>query len=89
MIAMLIVFVALVQLANACSALLPDVGGDPITLQRDAGPAHGAGVLADRHPLGEAPTAGALMGIKTVLNEFIAYLELARCRPTRSIRARG
>ena len=29
------------------------------------------------------------MGIKTVLNELIAYLELASCRPTRSIRARG
>ena len=28
-------------------------------------------------PWAEAPTAGALMGTKTVLNEFIAYLDLA------------
>ena len=32
-------------------------------------------------PWGEALTAGALMGIKTVLNEFVAYVELARLPP--------
>jgi CNT family concentrative nucleoside transporter len=35
------------------------------------------GVPADR-----AFIAGSLMGIKTVLNEFIAYLELAKLPPT-------
>ena len=29
-------------------------------------------------PWAEAQTAGALMGVKTVLNELIAYLDLAR-----------
>jgi CNT family concentrative nucleoside transporter len=29
-------------------------------------------------PWAEAQTAGALMGVKTVLNEFVAYLELAQ-----------
>ena len=29
-------------------------------------------------PWAEAATAGALMGIKTILNEFVAYLDLAR-----------
>jgi concentrative nucleoside transporter, CNT family len=32
-------------------------------------------------PWKEAPTAGALMGMKTVLNEFIAYLKLAALPP--------
>jgi len=29
-------------------------------------------------PWAQAPTAGALMGIKTVLNELIAYLHMSR-----------
>jgi CNT family concentrative nucleoside transporter len=29
-------------------------------------------------PWAEAQTAGALMGVKTVLNEFVAYLQLAQ-----------
>jgi CNT family concentrative nucleoside transporter len=29
-------------------------------------------------PWAEAPSAGSLLGIKTVLNELLAYLELAR-----------
>ena len=36
-VAMLIVFVALVHLANAILGLLPDVFGDPLTLQRMLG----------------------------------------------------
>ena len=32
-------------------------------------------------PWAEAPQAGSLMGIKTVLNEFLAYLEMGRMGP--------
>jgi CNT family concentrative nucleoside transporter len=32
-------------------------------------------------PANEAVTAGSLMGLKTVLNELIAYLELAKLPP--------
>ena len=32
-------------------------------------------------PWSEAQSAGGLMGTKTVLNEFIAYLDLARLEP--------
>ena len=32
-------------------------------------------------PWAEAQAAGALMGVKTVLNELVAYLELARLPP--------
>ena len=33
-------------------------------------------------PWGEAPLAGSLMGEKTVLNEFIAYLHLSQLQET-------
>jgi len=32
-------------------------------------------------PWAQAPTAGSLMGIKTVLNELIAYLDMAKLPP--------
>ena len=48
-VAMLIVFVALVYLANAILGLLPDFFGAPITLAASARLDHGAGVLADGH----------------------------------------
>jgi CNT family concentrative nucleoside transporter len=32
-------------------------------------------------PWQEAPAAGSLMGVKTILNEFLAYLELSRLVP--------
>lgn len=65
-VAMLIVFVALVYLANAVLGLLPDILGSPVTLQRALG-----WIMAP------VVTAGGLMGIKTVLNELVAYLQLA------------
>ena len=48
-VAMLIVLVALVYLANAILGVLPEIGGAPITLQRAARHRDGAGVLADGH----------------------------------------
>ena len=75
--AMLIVLVALVHLANAMLGLLPPTGGAPITLQRLLGYAMAPVCWLIGVPWSEAPTAGSLMGIKTVLNEFIAYVELA------------
>jgi concentrative nucleoside transporter, CNT family len=77
-VAMLIVLVALVHLANAALAWLPAIGGAPVTLQRGLGYAMAPMCWLMGIPWAEAPTAGALMGIKTVLNEFIAYLELAK-----------
>ncbi|WP_368744620.1 NupC/NupG family nucleoside CNT transporter [Desertibaculum subflavum] len=80
-IAMLIVLVALVWLANAILGLLPDVAGAPITLQRILGLVMAPICWLMGIPWAEATTAGALMGTKTVLNEFIAYLELSRLPP--------
>jgi CNT family concentrative nucleoside transporter len=77
-VAMLIVLVALVHLANAIIGLLPDLGGAPVTLQRLLGYAMAPVCWLMGIPWAEAVTAGALMGIKTILNEFIAYVELSK-----------
>jgi CNT family concentrative nucleoside transporter len=77
-VAMLIVLVALVHLVNAIFGLLPDVGGSAITLQRLLGYVMAPVCWLMGVPWNEAFTAGSLMGIKTVLNELIAYVELAK-----------
>jgi concentrative nucleoside transporter, CNT family len=79
---MLIVLVALVHLANAIIAgLLPEMAGAPITLQRLLGFAMAPVCWLIGIPWAEATTAGALMGVKTVLNEFIAYVEMSKLPP--------
>jgi CNT family concentrative nucleoside transporter len=77
-VAMLVVLVALVSLANQILGLLPDVAGAPVTLQRVLGIAMAPLVWIMGIPWSEATTAGALMGTKTVLNELLAYIDLAR-----------
>lgn len=76
-IAMLIVLVALVALANTVLAFLPDVAAEPLTLQRILGWVMQPVVWLIGIPWAETHAAGQLMGTKTVLNEFIAYLDLA------------
>jgi len=75
--AMLIVFIALVHLANAMLGLLPDVAGTPLTLQRALGWVMAPVCWLMGIPWSQAVTAGGLMGIKTILNELVAYLQLA------------
>jgi len=78
-VALLVVFVALVSLADGIlGVLLPDIGGEPVTLRRLLGTLMAPLVWLAGIPWGEAQTAGALMGTKTVLNELVAYLDLAR-----------
>jgi len=77
-VALLIVLVALVTLANLMLGALPEVAGKPVTLQRMLGFVMAPLVWLAGVPWSEAPTAGALMGTKTILNEFIAYLDMAR-----------
>jgi CNT family concentrative nucleoside transporter len=81
-IAMLVVLVALVHLANAILGLAPDLAGAPITLQRLLGLVMAPVCWLMGVPWDQAVTAGSLMGIKTVLNELIAYLELAKLPAT-------
>jgi CNT family concentrative nucleoside transporter len=79
-IAMLIVMVALVALADAILANLI-WNGEPLTFARIAGWLFAPLVWLIGVPGAEADTAGALMGTKVVLNEFIAYLNLAALPP--------
>jgi CNT family concentrative nucleoside transporter len=77
-VAMLIVFIALVHLTNAILDLLPDIAGAPVTLQRILGLVMAPVCWLIGIPWAQAPTAGTLMGIKTVLNELIAYVEMSK-----------
>lgn len=75
-IAMLIVIVALVHLSNSTLGLLPDVFGEPITVQRVLGYVMAPFAWLLGIPFGEALQAGQLLGVKTVLTEVIAYIQL-------------
>jgi CNT family concentrative nucleoside transporter len=79
--AMLIVLVALVHLVNAIIGVLPPMGGAPITLQRLLGYPMAPVCWLMGIPWDQASLAGGLMGIKTVLNELIAYVELSKLPP--------
>jgi CNT family concentrative nucleoside transporter len=76
-----VVLVALVYLANLILKLFPDIGGEPITLQRLLGIIMAPIVWLMGVPWHEATTAGALMGTKTILNELLAYIDLSRLPP--------
>lgn len=78
-IAMLIVVVALVALANM---ILGGISGwfgleTPLTFEKILGWIFAPIVWLIGIPWQEAGTAGALMGMKTILNEFVAYAQLA------------
>jgi len=79
--ALLVVLVALVNLANQLLGLLPAIGGEALSLQRMLGWIMAPVVWLMGVPWAEAQTAGALMGVKTVLNELLAYLQLAALPP--------
>jgi CNT family concentrative nucleoside transporter len=77
-IAMLVVMIALVSLVNALLGLLPGIGGEAITLQRLCAYLYRPVMWLIGIPAGEVATAAQLMGTKTVLNEFVAYVDLAK-----------
>jgi CNT family concentrative nucleoside transporter len=68
--------ISLVALANA---ILGNIAyeGAPLSFERIAGWAFAPIAWLMGIPYEEAATAGSLLGVKTVLNEFIAYLNLA------------
>ncbi len=80
-VAMLIVFVALVALVNVLLATLPLVGNAPLTLERIFGWLFAPLAWASGIPWAEAQVAGFLLGKKTELNEMIAYFDLAALPP--------
>ena len=75
--ALLLVLISLVTLVNFALTGLPLIGGEFISLERVAGwifspIAWGMGI-----PWSEAQLGGSLLGVKTILNEFVAYVNLA------------
>jgi CNT family concentrative nucleoside transporter len=76
-VAMLIVVVALVTLVDNGLKLLPEVGGAPLSAARLLGVLFAPLAWAVGVPWSEAGIAGQLLGEKTVLNEFVAYLHMA------------
>lgn len=87
-VAMIIVLVSLVAILNAALALAPDVWGAPLTLQRALGWVMAPLMWLVGIPWAEARTAGSLMATKTVLNEFVAYVDLSNL-PTSALTERS
>jgi CNT family concentrative nucleoside transporter len=75
--AMLIVFVGMVALINLGLKALPEVGGAALSAERLLGIFFAPLAWLVGVPWSEAGTAGQLLGKKTVLNEFMAYADLA------------
>ena len=76
-IAMLVVVVALVALLNVILSSFPPVWGAPLTLQRIFGWLFAPVVWLIGVPWQQSAAAGSLLGLKTSLNEVIAYLGMA------------
>ncbi|MGE3065803.1 MAG: NupC/NupG family nucleoside CNT transporter [Hyphomicrobiaceae bacterium] len=79
--AMLVVATALVALANGMLATLTEPFGFALTIERVLGWIVAPVAFAIGISWNEAATAGALIAKKVVLNEFVAYLDLARLPP--------
>jgi CNT family concentrative nucleoside transporter len=80
-VAMIIVIVALVYLFNAALGLLPDMAGRPVSLERLLGYALAPLSWLLGIPWHDALQAGELLGTKTVLTEFLAYVRLGELPP--------
>jgi CNT family concentrative nucleoside transporter len=80
-IALLLVFVALMYLMNAILMMMPTVGGNTLSVQRLLGYVMAPVCWLMGLPWDQALTAGSLMGVKTILNELIAYVQLAKLGP--------
>jgi len=77
-IAVLLVAVAAVALLNSILALLPQWGGAPVTLQAILALPFRPVMWLLGVPWRDAGIAATLMATKTVLNEFVAYLDFSR-----------
>ena len=76
-IGIILVVFALVALADQILTVLPYVDGQAITIKRVFGWLFAPLMWTLGVPWDQAPAAGALMGTKTILNEYVAYLDLA------------
>jgi CNT family concentrative nucleoside transporter len=76
-VATLIVTIAMVTLVNTALGLLPHLAGEALTLQRMFSWLFRPVMWLIGVPWQEVGAASVLMGTKTVLNEFVAYLNFA------------
>lgn len=77
-IGIIIVIFAMVSLVDQILANFPLIDGQPLTLKRGFGWVFAPAMWAIGVPWDQAPAAGSLMGTKTILNEYVAYLEFAK-----------
>jgi CNT family concentrative nucleoside transporter len=76
-IALLIVVIALITLSNMMLSIFPEVYGEILSLERIAGWFFSPIAWCMGIPWSEAQVAGELLGVKTIFNEFIAYVSLS------------
>ena len=74
---MLIAAFAALYLVNLALGAFPDVGGASLSIERILGWIFAPVMYMIGVPMGEAAQSGSLMGIKTVLTEFVAFLQLS------------
>jgi len=74
---MLIAALALLWIVNAGFGMLPSVAGAPLSIERILGWVFAPLMYMIGVPWAEASQSGSLMGVKTVLTEFVAFIQLA------------
>ena len=74
--ATLIVFVAFAAILDRLLSLAPPVGGQPLTIESILGVVFAPLAWAIGAPWSEAGAAGRLLGVKMVLTEFSAFIQL-------------
>jgi concentrative nucleoside transporter, CNT family len=77
-IAMMLAMVFLLTILNSALALLPDIGGAPLSLERMLGWLFAPIMFLVGVPADEAVRAGQFIGLKMAANEFIAYAQFAQ-----------
>ncbi len=85
--AMLIVFIAFVAMFNWLLSFLPNLAGEPLTLERILGWLCYPLAWVMGVDFKDVSAVGALIGKKTILNEFVAYLDLSSLKNTISPRS--
>ena len=85
--AMLIAFIAIVALINWTLTGLPQVGGEDLTLERCLGWLCAPVAWLMGIPWSEAPAVGQMLGKRTIVNEFLAYIDLVQLKDQLSERS--
>jgi CNT family concentrative nucleoside transporter len=79
--ATLIVFIALATMVDKILFALPMVGGEHLSIARVLGTLFAPLAWAMGIPWKEAGSAGGLLGVKLILTEFTAFIQLAKVGP--------